>query len=296
MSGQQSVTAEGSSPIALVLGGSRGLGLLIARELGAVGHRLVLCARHPAELDQAAADLRERGHLVRTEVCDVADAAQVDALVARTERDDGPIEVLVCVAGVIQVGPLRALGREHFQDAIDIMLWGPVNAALAVVPAMRSRGRGRIGVITSVGGLIAAPHLLPYSTAKFGAVGFTRGLRSELAGSGVSVTTVAPGLMRTGSHLRARFVGDHPREYAWFASAASLPVLSMDAERAAARIVRAVLLGRSDLTLTPLAWVAPRVAALFPRFTAGLLGATTQDAPFSPPGVGPGDAGGMAGE
>ena len=282
MSGQQSVTAEGSSPIALVLGGSRGLGLLIARELGALGHRLVLCARHPAELDQAAADLRERGHLVRTEVCDVADAAQVDALVARTERDDGPIEVLVCVAGVIQVGPLRALGREHFQDAIDIMLWGPVNAALAVVPAMRSRGRGRIGVVTSVGGLIAAPHLLPYSTAKFGAVGFTRGLRSELAGSGVSVTTVAPGLMRTGSHLRARFVGDHPREYAWFASAASLPVLSMDAERAAARIVRAVLLGRSDLTLTPLAWVAPRVAALFPRFTAGLLGATTRMLPSAP--------------
>ena len=282
MSGQQSVTAEGSSPIALVLGGSRGLGLLIARELGAVGHRLVLCARHPAELDQAAADLRERGYLVHTEVCDVADAAQVDALVARTERDDGPIEVLVCVAGVIQVGPLRALGREHFQDAIDIMLWGPVNAALAVVPAMRSRGRGRIGVITSVGGLIAAPHLLPYSTAKFGAVGFTRGLRSELAGSGVSVTTVAPGLMRTGSHLRARFVGDHAREYAWFASAASLPVLSMDAERAAARIVRAVLLGRSDLTLTPLAWVAPRVAALFPRFTAGLLGATTRMLPSAP--------------
>ena len=282
MSGQQSVTAEGSSPIALVLGGSRGLGLLIARELGAVGHRLVLCARHPAELDQAAADLRERGYLVHTEVCDVADAAQVDALVARTERDDGPIEVLVCVAGVIQVGPLRALGRKHFQDAIDIMLWGPVNAALAVVPAMRSRGRGRIGVITSVGGLIAAPHLLPYSTAKFGAVGFTRGLRSELAGSGVSVTTVAPGLMRTGSHLRARFVGDHPREYAWFASAASLPVLSMDAERAAARIVRAVLLGRSDLTLTPLAWVAPRVAALFPRFTAGLLGATTRMLPSAP--------------
>ena len=282
MSEQQSVTPDGSSPIALVLGGSRGLGLLIARELGALGHRLVLCARHPAELDQAAADLRERGYLVHTEVCDVADAAQVDALVARTERDDGPIEVLVCVAGVIQVGPLRALGREHFREAIDVMLWGPVNAALAVVPAMRSRGRGRIGVITSVGGLIAAPHLLPYSTAKFGAVGFTRGLRSELAGSGVSVTTVAPGLMRTGSHLRAEFVGDHPREYAWFASAASLPVLSMDAERAAARIVRAVLLGRSDLTLTPLAWVAPRVAALFPRFTAGLLGATTRMLPSAP--------------
>ena len=130
--------------------------------------------------------------------------------------------------------------------------------------------------------MIAAPHLLPYSTAKFGAVGFTRGLRSELAGSGVSVTTVAPGLMRTGSHIRARFVGDHAREYAWFATAASLPVLSLDAEQAAARIVRAVLTGRSDLTLTPLAWVAPRVAALFPRLTAGLLGITARLLPSAP--------------
>ena len=204
------------------------------------------------------------------------------------EREDGPVEVLVCVAGVIQVGPLRALQRSHFTEAVDIMLWGPINTALAVVPAMRSRGRGRIGVITSVGGLIAAPHLLPYSTAKFGAVGFTRGLRSELAGSGVSVTTVAPGLMRTGSHIRAKFVGDHAREYAWFGTAASLPLLSLDAERAAARIVRAILAGRSDLTLTPLAWVAPRVAALFPRLTAGLLGVTTRLLPAAPETAGQG--------
>ncbi len=270
------------APLALVAGGSRGLGLLIARELGDLGHRIVICARDGDELHRAAEQLRGRGHTVRAEVCDVSDAEQVDDLVERVERADGPIEVLVCVAGVIQVGPLRALERQHFADAVDVMLWGPVNTALAVVPAMRARGRGRIGVITSVGGLIAAPHLLPYSTAKFGAVGFTRGLRSELAGSGVSVTTVAPGLMRTGSHIRAEFVGDHPREYAWFAAAASLPLLSLDAERAAARIVRAVLAGRSDLTLTPLAWAAPRVAALFPRLTAGLLGVTTRMLPSAP--------------
>ena len=103
------------------------------------------------------------------------------------------------------------------------MLWGPINTALAVVPRMRERGRGHIGVITSLGGLISAPHLLPYSTAKFGAVGFARGLRSELSGTGVTVTTVAPGLMRTGSHLRAKFVGNQGREFAWFGTAASLP-------------------------------------------------------------------------
>ena len=124
-------------------------------------------------------------------------------------------------------------------------------------------------MITSVGGRIAAPHLLPYSTAKFGAVGFTRGLRSELAGTGVSVTSVEPGLMRIGSHLRARFVGNQAREYAWFATAASLPLLTIDAERAAVRIVRGVLGGRAVVTLTPLAVVAPRVDALFPGLGCG---------------------------
>jgi NAD(P)-dependent dehydrogenase (short-subunit alcohol dehydrogenase family) len=270
------------APLALVAGASRGLGFLIARELGDLGHRLVICSRNRAELEQAAEDLRERGLAVQPEVCDVSDAASVVDLVERVEAEQGPVDVLVTVAGVIQVGPLRALERRHFTEAVDIMLWGPINTALAVMPRMRERGHGRIGVITSVGGLIAAPHLLPYSTAKFGAVGFSRGLRSELAGSGVTVTTVAPGLMRTGSHIRAKFVGKHPQEYAWFASAGSLPVVSMDAERAAARIVRAILSGRSELTVTPLAWMAPRVAALLPRLTAGALGLATRLLPSSP--------------
>ena len=137
-------------------------------------------------------------------------------------------------------------------------------------------------MVTSVGGRIAAPHLLPYSTAKFGAVGFTRGLRSELAGTGVSVTCVEPGLMRVGSHLRARFVGNQAREYSWFATAASLPLLTIDAERAAVRIVRGVLGGRAVVTLTPLAMVAPRVDALFPGLGAALLGLTTRLLPDDP--------------
>jgi short-subunit dehydrogenase len=278
---QADSTPDGVPPIALVAGGSRGLGLLIARELGDHGFRLAVCARHAAELEQGAEQLRDQGHVVRTEVCDVSDAEQVERMVERLESEEGPIAVLVFVAGVIQVGPLTALRREHFTEAVNVMLWGAINTALAVLPAMRARRRGRIGVITSVGGLVAAPHLMPYSTAKFGAVGFSRGLRSELAGSGVTVTTVAPGLMRTGSHIRAKFVGKASQEFAWFGPAASLPLLSMDAEQAAARIVAAILTGRSELTVTPLAWVAPRVAALFPRFTAGLLSLTCRMLPRS---------------
>jgi NAD(P)-dependent dehydrogenase (short-subunit alcohol dehydrogenase family) len=272
-------------PVALVVGASRGLGLLIARELDREGFRVVIAARDPEGLALAAEQLRADGARVATDVCDVTDNAQVEALVDRTETLIGPIEVMVCVAGIIQVGPLDSQRRENFVAAVDTMLWGPVNTALAVAPRMRERGQGRIGVIASVGGRIAAPHLLPYTTAKFGAVGFSRGLRSELAGTGVSVTTVEPGLMRTGSHLQASFVGDHGREYAWFAAAASMPLLSMDAERAAGRIVRGILAGRAVVTMTPLAILAPRVDALFPGLTSALLGLTARllpDAPGTP--------------
>jgi NAD(P)-dependent dehydrogenase (short-subunit alcohol dehydrogenase family) len=273
---------EGPKPIALVAGGSRGLGLLIARELAARGHRVVVCARDADSLEQAAADLRARGAEVHTEVCDVSDNAAVTTMVSRVEARLGPIDTLVVVAGIIQVGPLESLERSHFQEAVGTMLWGPVNCALAVAPRMRDRGRGHIATVTSIGGFVSVPHLLPYSTAKFGAVGFTQGLRSEFAGTGVTVTTVAPGLMRTGSHLRATFTGDHAAEYAWFAAGASLPLVSMDAERAASKIVDGVLRGRPLVVLTPLAKVGMRVAGVAPATTMRVMGLLARLLPAPP--------------
>ena len=265
-----------AGPVALVAGGSRGLGLLIARELHDHGYIPVICARSDTELQDASDQLAREGIRVRSEVMDVGESGQVEEVTARIEREIGPVEVLICVAGVIQVGPLTAMDRDDFVQAIDVMLWGPINTALAVLPTMRRRGRGRIGIVSSVGGLIAAPHLLPYSTAKHGATGFGRGLRSELAGTGISVTTVTPGLMRTGSHLRAWFRGDVQQEYAWFSIAATLPLLSMDARRAARRIVSGVLTGRPVVILTPLAQLAPRVDALAPRLGSAVLSLTAR--------------------
>ena len=271
-------------PVALVAGASRGLGLLIARELARQGHLPVLGARDAEELERAVTILRDEGHDVGAMVRDVSDAEDVAEGVRRIEAEVGPVDVAVHVAGVIQVGPLSALTREHFEQAIDIMTWGPVNLALAVLPSMRERRSGRIGVVTSIGGLVSVPHLLPYSTAKFGAVGFTNGLRAELAGTGVTATTVVPGLMRTGSHLRAEFTGDAPAEYAWFAPGASLPLVSMDAERAAERIVRGILRGRSIVILTPLAKVGARVAGLAPATTAAAMSVLARLLPEAPHG------------
>jgi NAD(P)-dependent dehydrogenase (short-subunit alcohol dehydrogenase family) len=273
-----------SRPVALVAGGSRGLGLLIARELGRQGYQPVLWARDAAELDRAVLVLADEDIQAAAMVCDVRDHELVAQQVARIEDELGPIEVAVHVAGVIQVGPLTSLTHDHFEQAIDTMQWGPVNLAMAVVPGMRARGRGRFGTIASIGGLVSVPHLLPYSTAKFGAVGFTNGLRAELAGTGVTATTVAPGLMRTGSHLRAEFTGDAAAEYAWFAPGASMPLVSMDAERAAARIVRGILRGRSIVILTPLAKVGARIQGVAPATTAAAMGVVARLLPSGPGG------------
>ena len=271
-------------PIALILGASRGFGLLLAHELGRRGHRLVISATDVDQLERAATDLRSSGYDVVTEICDVADHDQVESLVEQVEQTEGPIEVMIFVAGIIQVGPLAALTREHFESAVNVMLWGPINSALAVAPRMQRRGRGRIGVITSIGGLVSVPHILPYCTAKFGAVGFTRGLRAELAGSGVSVTAIAPGLMRTGSAIRAQYAGNHAREYAWFSAASSLPLISMDAERAASQVVSGVLVGRAMVITTPLARIGWRFDALFPNLTAALMGVAARLLPAAKDG------------
>lgn len=258
---------------ALVVGASRGLGLVIARELAARGFPVMATGRDEETLAAARERMREWGHQLHTRVADVRDAEAMRATARATEEALGPIGVCINVAGVIEVASsAHPLDPEGFRDAIDTMLWGPINTASAVVPGMRERGRGRFGVVTSIGGKVAAPHLLAYSAAKAGAVGFSEGLSLELAGTGVSCTTIIPGLMRTGSHVRARFSGDAKGEYAWFAPGASLPGLSVGADRAARRIVDAVLAGRSHVVLTPLAQVGMRAHGLAPGLVTTVMG------------------------
>ncbi len=262
--------------VALVCGGSRGLGLLIARELAARGFKLAICARDRAELAEAEADLAGRGTEVLSAECDVADRGQVEALVRSVVERFGRLDVLVNNAGIIEVGPVTAMTVDDFATAHDVMFWGMLYPTLAALPQLRKQHKGRVINITSIGGKISAPHLLPYNCAKFAAVGLSEGLRAELAGTGVTVTTVVPGLMRTGSHLRAFFKGDQRGEFAWFAVAASLPGLSMDARRAARRAVRAGLNGRAELVLTPAAKLAVRMQGLFPGTMAVALGAANR--------------------
>jgi NAD(P)-dependent dehydrogenase (short-subunit alcohol dehydrogenase family) len=258
--------------VALITGGSRGLGFLLAEELGRVGCRLAICARDAGELERARGDLVHQGYEALALPCDVADQAQVERLVAETTRHYGRVDLLVNNAGIIQVGPAEAMTVDDYQTALDVMYWGVVYPTLAVLPQMRERRRGRIVNVTSIGGKVAVPQLLPYACAKFAAVGFSEGLHAELAREGIVVTTVAPGLMRTGSHLNALFKGPQDQEYALFAPMASLPFISMDAERAARQIVQAARRGEAERILTLPANLLARFHGLFPGLTADLLG------------------------
>jgi NAD(P)-dependent dehydrogenase (short-subunit alcohol dehydrogenase family) len=257
--------------VAVVTGASRGLGLLLARELARQGCSLIICARDPAELGRAAVRLREEGADVASVACDVTAEDAPSRLVRAALDRHGRLDIVVSNAGIIQVGPVQAATPEHFESALDIMALAPARLALAALPVMQKQRHGRIVTIASIGGKLGVPHLLPYSTAKFAAVGFSEGLRAELGRGPVTVTTVVPGLMRTGSHLQARFTGQADKEFTWFGLGASLPLLSMDAERAARQIVGAVRERRAEIILTPAGQVVSRIASLAPGLTSGVL-------------------------
>jgi NAD(P)-dependent dehydrogenase (short-subunit alcohol dehydrogenase family) len=272
----------------VITGGSRGLGLLMARRLAAEGARLCLLARDPRELDRAKRllDVETPGAEVLTVRCDVRRRGDVRAAVARILEEWSAIDVLINNAGVIQVGPLEHMQHEDFENAMATHFWGPLHMTLECVPSMRRRGFGRIVNITSIGGRVAVPHLAPYSASKFALVGLSDAVRAELAPYGIRVTTVAPGLMRTGSPMNASIKGQHQAEYAWFAVADSLPGMSMSAERAAAQIVDACRYGDPELTLTLPAKAAVVTNALAPATVARLtaLAARILPGPAGPEG------------
>ncbi len=274
--------AGAAGPAAIVTGGSRGLGLAIARELGRRGFRLVICARDAAQLDRAAAALRDEGIEATPVTCDITDPGAPGTLIGTALARYGRLGMVVNNAGIIQVGPLASLDFRDIETAIATMALGPARLALAAVPALRAGGGGRILNVTSVGGKISVPHLLPYCMAKFAAVAFSEGLRAELGTGPVTVTTAVPGLMRTGSHLAALFRGQQDKEFTWFSLGASLPLLSMDAERAARRVVAAALAGKPEVILTPAAQLGARGAGLFPGLTARVLHLAARGLPSAP--------------
>lgn len=269
----------------LVTGGSRGLGLLLAREFAARGCRVAICARDSEELERGAAQLRSFSPDVLTIPADVTIREEAELAVAKAHEQFGSIDVLVNNAGTIAVGPMEVMTIDDYRDSLNTHFWGPYFTTMAALPEMRRQGQGRIVNISSIGGKISVPHLLPYSVGKFALTAFSEGLRSELRKDNILVTTVCPGLMRTGSPRNAFFKGNNEAEYAWFSISASLPVFSIGARQAARSIVDACERGKGEVILSVPAKLGAQLHGVFPGVTADLLSSVNRLLP-GPGGIG----------
>jgi NAD(P)-dependent dehydrogenase (short-subunit alcohol dehydrogenase family) len=258
----------------LITGGSRGLGLVLARLAVAEGARVAICARDEQELERARQDLLTYGAAEKDVLAlarDITDAAEVRALVAEVESRFGSIDVLINNAGIILGGPLENMDARDFEDSMNTHFWAPFHAMQAVLPGMRRRGEGRIVNISSLGGKVAIPHLTAYSASKFALVGLSEGFRAELSQYGIYVTTVCPGLLRTGSPGHAEIKGQHKKEYAWFSIADAMPGFTMNAEQAARRIWNASRRGDGELILTLPAKLLAAFHGVLPGITVDVL-------------------------
>ncbi len=263
----------------VITGGSRGLGLVLARGVIERGGRVAICARDAAEVDRARSHLLALGGDVFAAVCDVSDRDDVLRFITTVEDDFGAIDVLINNAGIIQVGPLATMTEDDFEHAMDINFFGPLHTIYAALPGMRRRKAGRIVNIASIGGKVAIPHLAAYSTSKFALVGLSEALRAELSGDSIYVTTVVPGLMRTGSPRHAWFKGKVAAEYAWFSIGDSNALTSISAESAAEQIIEAFTRGDAEVVISPQAKLMSLLHGIAPNLVQEMLGLVSRMMP-----------------
>src|SRR5437764_9860662 len=257
--------------VALITGGSRGLGLEIARQICARGGKVALIARDAEELARAKTELDRFATEVLTIQCDLLESAQIQSAVQQTIQRFGKIDILINNAGIIEIGPLAHIQLKDFDRAMRLHFWAPYILQLLIVPLMRAKGGGRIVNISSIGGRFAVPHMVAYSASKFALTGFSDAIRPELARDKIYVTTVTPGIMRTGSEVHAKFKGDHAAEYRWFNLANKLPFASISIERAARKILKACRRGKPNLVMPVTAYFTIAANAMFPNLMARLM-------------------------
>ncbi|HEY8401250.1 MAG TPA: SDR family oxidoreductase [Cytophagaceae bacterium] len=251
--------------VVLITGGSRGLGLILARKAASEGAKVAICARKQSELDIALKDLSHITKNVLAIPCDLRVRYDIIKMIEKITAQWGPVDVLINNAGIIQVGPEAEMTEMEYDQAMKIHFWAPLHTILEVLPAMKKRRSGRIVNIVSIGGKISFPHLLPYNASKFALAGLSEGLYAELKKYGITVSTIYPGLMRTGSPRNINVKGKNELEYAWFKITDSLPLLSVKAEYAASRILQTVKTGKAHQVISLPAKLAIGFHDLFPE-------------------------------
>ena len=227
---------------ALITGATGGIGAAIARALHARGAVVLLSGRQADVLERLGAELGERAEVL---VADLCDREQVSELPGRA----GQVDLLVANAALPASGHLLGFEPAHIDRALDVNLRAPIQLARALAPGMSDRGFGHLVFISSISGKVAAPGSSLYSATKFGLRGFALGLREDLHGSGVGVSTVFPGFIRDAGMFHE--------------SGAKLPayVRTRTPEQVARAVVRGVERDKPELDVAPLGLRAGAAAA-----------------------------------
>jgi len=287
---QQQRKFDLESKVCLVTGGSRGLGLEIARLLVKNRGRVIICARDNEELERAQHDLNEIAATYGSETvsvirCDLSQPSQIDKMLQEITASHGAVEVLVNNAGIIQIAPAEEMEQREYEEAMNLHFWAPYHLMEAVLPQMRKQQAGRIVNIASLAGKVSVPHMAPYTASKHALVGLSETLHAEMQKYNIYITTVCPGLMRTGSVKQMIHKGQHKKEHAFAGIAASQQMTSMDAENAAQSIVSAIKNGETSLIMPLQAKVFSAMNGLFPGLLTDTMGLLNNFLP-APGGVG----------
>jgi len=183
--------------VALICGGSSGLGLAVAEGLLAEGARIALNGRDPVKLDRAVASLRERGGEAHAFPADVARAEACTRLVDEVHRTMGGPDIVLCNSGGPPAGSFESHSPAAWQLALDLSLLSAVHLCRAAVPHMRASAWGRILCLTSVAAKQPSASLILSTTARAGVLGFAKALADEVAAAGITVNVLCPGYFRT---------------------------------------------------------------------------------------------------
>ena len=187
--------------VAIVTGGSEGIGKAAAASMAAEGADVVIAARRADVLEAAADEIRAVSqHGVLALPTDVMDPEQVRALIDRTVEEFGGIDILVNNAGTSAGGPFLGVSDEAWQHDLDLKLYGAIRASRICVPLMRERGGGRIINVTNLGAKAPGAASVPTSVSRAAGVALTKAMSKEFAGDNILVNTVCIGLIKSGQH------------------------------------------------------------------------------------------------
>lgn len=257
---------------ALVTGGARGLGFILAKKLASKGSEVLICSENQEDLNRAVALFEKENLVIKAIYCDLMSKEQIDQLIMQVKSEYSSLDILINNAGTIKVGPVQTMNQADFQQAMNLHFWAPFHLMAEFMPMMgKSVKSSRIVNIVSIGGKVSFPHLLPYNVSKYALSGLSEGLSAEFTRKNIKITTVYPGLMTTGSPPNVRVKGQARKEYGWFKISDSLPLISIDAEKAAGKIINAMQKGKKTLVLSLVAKLAIAIHGLFPGLNIGMF-------------------------